>query len=387
LKESMRTWQERAENILAQGCLTYSKSRRYYAKDQPSHCKSGRGQYLILPDGSTCLDTVSGFGANLIDLRNSFSLPATLEVEYAERIVQRLGVPGWKVKLVKTGSEADQCATRFARGFTGRKGVLKLGYSGWHNEFIAAEEPGIGCIPTDVIKCNDYKDLISHLESDNPAPAAVIMEPVQLDMDVVQHLKRIRDLCNKRHVVLIFDEVITCFRMPQYTVSATYNVWPDLLTTGKAAGGGYPLGICMGHKDIMDTEGVFVSGTFSGETSALLAGMEVLDRVTPSVMSFFFARCQDFQTELQWAVKEHISILGYGTRQVLRDKVEGSLAVPRYMQEMWNRHKILIGPVLFPRVGWDTEIYGKIINASEDVMKDFDQVTLNGSAPRPIFKR
>jgi 4-aminobutyrate aminotransferase-like enzyme len=80
MSESMRTWQARAEAILAQSCLTYSKSRRYYVEAQPSHVTEASGEYLIDPAGNMVLDTVSGLGANLIDIKNSYSLPATLEV-------------------------------------------------------------------------------------------------------------------------------------------------------------------------------------------------------------------------------------------------------------------------------------------------------------------
>jgi len=365
--------------------MTYSKSRRYYVEAQPSHCTGADGQHLILPDGKTCLDTVSGLGANLISAVNSFSLPSTLEVEYCERLRDRIGLPGWKVKLVKTGSEADQAAVRFARGYTKRQGVLSLGYNGWHNEFISPLPGAMGCITTDVVKVSSLEELITKLES-GPMYAAVILEAVQLEINVKWALKRIKSLCEQRGIILIYDEVITGMRMPLYTVAATLGLWPDIMTCGKAMGGGYPLGVVMGVSDIMDTRGVFVSGTFSGETSALKAGMAVLDYMTPSLMSSWYGRCNDFMRALQWAVREHIRLEGYGTRIVMKDKVEGSMSVPRYMQEMYSRHRILIGPVLFPRAGWDRE-YSQIIDASTDVMKNFNEVKLTGEPPRPVFKR
>lgn len=384
---SERTWQSRAEAVLAQGCLTYSKSRQYYTLAQPSHVTGSDGQYLIDTDGRPFLDTVSGLGPNILDIRNTYSLPSTLEVECAEKVLHRLGRQGWKVKFVKTGSEADQAAVRFARGYTGRRGVLRLGYSGWHNEFISAEEPGVGCIPTDVTKVGSHDELVERLRAEGPVPAAVIMEPVMLDMDVKPQLKKIREITQRKDIVLIFDEVITCMRMPQYSVAKTFDIWPDIMTTGKALGNGMALGVVMGCSDIMDTEGVFVSGTFSGETSALESCMGLLAEVGPDRMRQWYGACNDLMVRLQWALKGKIEVVGYGTRMVLRERTPGSDMVPRYMQEMWRRHRILIGPVLFPRFGWDNHCLGKLVYASEDVAKGLEGVELIGRPPSPIFKR
>ena len=136
---SRSTWEARAKSCIAQGCLTYSKSSRYYVEAQPTHVRSGDGKHLITTEGHVIFDTVSGLGANLISCDNSYSLPTIDEIVTAEELLRKIKVTGWdRVKFVKTGSEADGAAARYMRGKTGRKGIYSCGYNGWHGEYIGA---------------------------------------------------------------------------------------------------------------------------------------------------------------------------------------------------------------------------------------------------------
>jgi glutamate-1-semialdehyde aminotransferase len=343
----------------------------------------GQGKYLIGPDNRPIFDTVSGLGANLMDCTNSYSLPSTLEVQVAEELLRR--VPFERVKFVKTGSEADQAAVRFMRAATGRTGILRLGYSGWHSEFIGAEEPGLGCPPTDVVKCVSLGEMENVLAV-GPSVAGVIMEAVQLDPNVDDALKRIRMACNTTGALLCFDEVITGFRWPKYTVAQTLGVMPDLMTMGKALGGGYPLGCVLGPARIMDMDGVFVSGTFSGETSALRAAQQLMDVVTEDRLRLFWDQANAFQTKLNYNITPAIRAEGYGTRMVLKDDVDG-LNVAKLMQEAYRRHRVLFGPVLFPKLTWTAADYTCLLDIITEIVRDLPNITLDGPLPRPVFKR
>lgn len=381
-------WQGRAERCIAQGCLTYSKSRRYYVQAQPSHVRSGEGKHLVGIDGHVIFDTVSGLGANLISCENSFSLPTIDEITTAEELLRKVSIPGYnRVKFVKTGSEADGAAARFMRGKTGRKGIYACGYSGWSGEYIGALPNCVGCPPTDVVHFNTHEELIQALGKPEAKDiAGVIMEPVMLDENCKENLQQIKSMCSYQGILLCYDEVITGFRFPSYTVAQTYGVYPDLLTMGKALGGGYPLGVVMGPAEILDTEGVFVSGTFAGETSALRAAQKVMSQVTPERLKMFWDMTHDFMKKLEYITAGRLVVQGYGTRIVFKDHDDGE-TYARYMQEVYIRHRILLGPVLFPKLSWTNHDYSLLVTAFESVTKDVDHVVLEGPKPRPVFRR
>lgn len=382
-------WQGRAERVLSQGCLTYSKSRRYYVSAQPSHVVGGAAdKYLLTEDGEHLFDTVSGLGANLITCENSYSLPTIDEVMFVEELLFNLDIPGFdRAKVVKTGSEADGAAARFARGYTGKRGLYLLGYAGWHNEFVGAYDNPIGCSYTDVQRFDTLESLISALTKTKPGEiAGVIMEPVQLDPCVKAPLLCVRELCNRLGAVLIFDEVITGYRWPKYTVAKTLGVTPDLMTLGKALGGGYPLGVVVGPAKILDTEGVFVSGTFSGEQSALKAARALMTEVSPNRLKLFWEQANQFQSQANYHCSPAIRAVGYGTRMVLKDEVDGE-NVAKLMQEAARRHHILFGPVLFPKLSWVGADYTRLLGVMREIVADLPNIKLDGEKPRPVFKR
>lgn len=381
-------WQSRAERVLAGGCLTFSKSKRYYVESQPSHVCGGDQQYLISAyDGTQFFDTVSGLGANLIDCRRSYSLPDMIEVILAEELLRR--IPLWKdgkVKFVKTGTEACMAAIRFGRASGRGIGVATTGYHGWGNEFIESLPGAVGCGCSDVERYQSIKELIEDIESDC-SYSCVIVEPVELDENVIEDLKKLRSICTQTKTILIFDEVITGLRWKNLTVSQDFGITPDILVLGKALGGGYPIGVVMGPSSIMDIEGVFVSGTFAGEVTAMQSALSTLSQCTISAVHMFWEQCRNFHNYMRYICGNKMDILGYGTRMVFKSPKDDGLTVAKYMQEMYTRHKILIGPVMFPKITWTGNDFSKISRATEDVIRDIDSVELIGEKPRPIFKR
>lgn len=380
------SWSARAARVLAGGCLTFSKARRYYVEAQPSHVLGGYGAYLQPFGGGSMLDTVSGLGANLCSCDNVFSLPTTIEVEFAELLLRR--IPFERVKIVKTGTEACMAALRYMRAARPGQRILSIGYHGWSNEFISCEPNAVGCYGGDVSKVAGVKELQSAIIEDNGTIGGVLIEPVMLDAST-EHIELLRGLlrlCKAKNILVCFDEVITGMRFPEYTVAQTYGIMPDLMILGKAIGGGHPLGLVLGPAEIMDREGVFVSGTFAGETSALQAGMGILS-ISPSELRQFYAMANDFHNKLTYQLAGKITASGYGTRIVFTSPQDDGLTVAKYMQQMYAEWDILIGPVFFPKVSWTNDTYTKILGATADVMQTIDKVELVGEKPRPVFKR
>jgi glutamate-1-semialdehyde 2,1-aminomutase len=229
----------------------------------------------------------------------SFGAPTELEVELAETIVET--VPSIeKVRLVNSGTEATLSAVRVARGFTGRDKIVKFEgcYHGHGDSFLIAAGSGAATLgmPTSpgvtkgaaadtlVATYNDLDSVEALAERWGGEIAAVIVEPVAGNMGVVPpaqgFLEGLRRICTREGIVLIFDEVMTGFRVALGGAQERYGVTPDMTTLGKIIGGGLPVGAYGGRQEIMSQvapEGpVYQAGTLSGNPLAVTAGLETL---------------------------------------------------------------------------------------------------------------
>ena len=230
----------------------------------------------------------------------SFGTPSELETELARRVCDR--VPGCdKVRFVSSGTEATMSAVRLARGATGRDGLVKVeGCYHGHVDSLLVEAgsgvmtlgiPGTPGVPgalaslTRVVPFNDAAALERLLAREGSEIAAVILEPVPGNMGVVPpqpgYLAAVRELTRRHGVVLIFDEVMTGFRVGPGGAQVLYGVTPDLSCFGKVIGGGLPVGAYGGRADLMDQVApdgpVYQAGTLSGNPLAMRAGIETLD--------------------------------------------------------------------------------------------------------------
>jgi len=376
------SWQSRAEKVLKP--TTFSKQPNYYIRGvHPTHVRSGQGNYLTGPDNEVIFDTTGGLGSNLWECRNNFALPSTKEVILAEMLVTRIRCADM-VQLVKTGSEACSAAIRYARAFTDRGQTAGTGYHGWHNLFIAAESPGAGCYYEGYRKCQNLNELTDYADH-NRDLAAVIIEPWELDPNVTDKLEALRSVCTQNGIVLIFDEVISGARVPKFVVANYTDVQPDLIVMGKALGGGYPLGICAGRRDIMSTPGVFVSSTFAGEESTLDAAIATMHKTTDDELMRFYDQANDFQRKFNYEGEGLVWLEGYGTRTVLRGQKNYAAILS---QEMYRRYRTLMmanGP-LIPHMSWKTSDYSLIITQMRPIVKELDTLQLEAE-PEPIFKR
>jgi len=291
----------RAKKVIPSASQTYSKSYRYYCEGAaPAFIERGEGCRLWDVDGNSYIDYLLALGPVTLgycdpvvdaaverQLRKGmvFSQSSPLEVELAERLVDI--VPSAEmVRFVKNGSDATSSAVRLARAYTGRDLILSCGYHGMQDWYIGTSENNLG-VPMAVqslIKTFPYNDaaaLEALLQQYSGQVAAIIMEPVRTEEPAPGYLEQVRVLADSHGVILIFDEVVTGFRIALGGAQSHYGVTPDLTALGKGLANGMPLSAVVGRADIMQLadEGAFVSLTFGGETLSLAAALATLDQL------------------------------------------------------------------------------------------------------------
>lgn len=297
----------------------------------PIFFTGGKGPYLTDADGRRYIDYVASWGPMIAGHAHpkviqavqtaaanglGYGAPTAIEIEMAETLVNR--VPSLKmVRMVNSGTEATMSAIRLARGFTGRDRIIKFeGCYHGHSDGLLARagsgiltlgvptSPGVPRGATEHTLTLDYNDLdgINQVFDDIGGEiAAIIVEPVAGNMNCIPpepgFLEGLRTLCDQHGSVLIFDEVMTGFRVADGGAQALYGVTPDLTTLGKIIGGGLPVGAFGGRRDIMEMIAplgpVYQAGTLSGNPVALAAGLATLKLVAQ----------KDFHTRLNRGAK------------------------------------------------------------------------------------
>jgi glutamate-1-semialdehyde 2,1-aminomutase len=280
----------------------------------PRFIDRGEGAYLYDIDGNRLIDFVGSWGPHILGHQHpaviaaieaalqkgtSFGAPTALESELAEEVIA--AVPSIEmVRMVSSGTEATMSAIRVARGFTGRNRIIKFAgcYHGHVDSLLVQagsgalthgvpSSPGVppGCTAdTIALEFNDFDGLTSTFDKQGPSIAAVILEPVVGNMGVVLprpgFLEACRELCTKHGTVLIFDEVMTGFRLAYGGAQERFGITPDLTTLGKIIGGGLPVGAYGGRRDIMRAVSpvgpVYQAGTLSGNPLAMASGLATL---------------------------------------------------------------------------------------------------------------
>jgi glutamate-1-semialdehyde 2,1-aminomutase len=285
--------------------------------DEPFFVKRGDGATLETADGRTLLDWVQSWGPLIFGHADpetveavreaaldgtSFGAPTEREVELAEEIAD--AVPSVELlRLVSSGTEAAMSAVRLARGFTHRDRVLKFAgcYHGHADGFLVSAGSGLATlgipaspgvpsgVTNDTIVCeyNDVDGVAAAVAEYGEGLAAIIVEPIAGNMGCVPpapgFLEALRLLCDAAGALLIFDEVISGFRVARGGAQARLGVTPDLTVLGKIVGGGLPLAAFGGRADVMSelapSGSVYQAGTLSGNPIATAAGLSVLRRL------------------------------------------------------------------------------------------------------------
>lgn len=289
----------------------------------PIFIKKANGAYLVDEDGNRYIDYINSWGPMILGhayepvveaIREraagstSFGAPTELEIDMAELIKSM--VPNVDlVRMVSSGTEACMSAIRLARGYTGKNKFIKFEgcYHGHADSFLVKagsgvatldiqSVPGVSTAAAQDTLTAPYNDLIAVelLIAQHPNEiAAIIIEPVAGNMGCILpakgYLEALRALCDKNNILLIFDEVMTGFRLAPGGAQELYNIKADLVTYGKIIGGGLPVGAFGGRKEIMQhiapLGNVYQAGTLSGNPIAMIAGYTLLKelRDNPSI--------------------------------------------------------------------------------------------------------
>ncbi len=306
----------------------------------PLFIRAAKGAYLTDEDGNRYIDMINSWGPMILGHGHekveeavreavadspSFGAPGKREVEIAELIVNM--VPSIeKVRMVNSGTEATMSAIRLARGYSGKDKIIKFEgcYHGHGDSFLIAAGSGVMTMgspdspgvtagtakDTLLAPFNDLDAVEKLVELNKGEIAAIILEPVVGNMGCVLpragFLEGLRKLCNNNEIVLIFDEVMTGFRLARGGAQERFGVIPDMTTLGKIIGGGLPVGAYGGRKEIMDyisPDGpVYQAGTLSGNPVAMAAGIAVLTELNNDPTTY--QRLEDISSKIVNGIKE-----------------------------------------------------------------------------------
>lgn len=333
MSDSNAAWFDRAQAVIPGGVDSPVRSFRSVG-GTPYTVVRGSGANVEDVEGTTYIDYVQSYGASLLGhahpevvatLRlavgegTTFGAPTPGEVLLAEVMTRR--VPGLEqVRFVSSGTEAAMSAVRLARGATGRNKIVKFDgcYHGHSDALLVAGGSGVaqlglpgsaGVTPgavgdTIVAPYNQVPVLDEHV-------AAVLVEPVAANMNLVAplpgFLQGLRDECDRVGALLVFDEVITGFRLAYGGAAEYFGVTPDLWCFGKVIGGGLPIGAFGGSKEILSALAplgpVYQAGTLSGNPLATAAGARVLGLVSPEDYDVLTSRVATFANDLEAAIR------------------------------------------------------------------------------------
>lgn len=291
----------------------------------PIFMESGKGVIIKDIDGNEYIDYVLSWGPLILghtdpdvvagiqrvaETGTSFGAPTLVENELAQLVIER--VPSIEmVRMVSSGTEATMSALRLARGYTGRNKILKFEgcYHGHGDSLLIKAGSGVATLGlpdspgvpegiamnTITVAYNDMESVKAVFEQFGDDLAGVIVEPVAGNMGVVPpepgFLEGLRELTEKNGTLLIFDEVMTGFRVGYNCAQGYFGITPDLTCLGKVIGGGLPVGAYGGKREIMEhiapAGSVYQAGTLSGNPLAMTAGIETLKKLTPASYEYF----------------------------------------------------------------------------------------------------
>ncbi len=414
---------DRALRMIPLGSQTFSKSHQQWVRGAgPRFAERAQGCRFTDVDGNEYIDyllallpVVLGYCDPAVDaaivaqLEKGivFSLPHRVEMELAERLV-RLIPCAEMVRFGKNGSDVTTAAVRLARAHTGRAKVAICGYHGWHDWYIGTTPRDLG-VPEAVkalsatFPYNDADALEKLLTREPKAYAAVILEPAGAQAPAPGFLERLRALTEKFGVVLIFDEIITGFRLHMGGAQAHYGVLPDLACFGKSMANGMPISALVGPRRIMhQLEDIFFSATFGGEALSIVAAIATIDKLErKKVIPALWRRGEELRDGAnalfaKRGLGEFVAFTGEGwwpRIKMTKPPVDATLLTSLLRQEL-NANGLLLGASFNLCLAHDddavvTETLAAIDNSAVTVRQALDSKNpathLRGELVRPTF--
>ena len=334
---------DRAKQIIPGGV---NSPVRFY-EPYPFFASYGKGSKIITKDHDTLIDYCLGYGAVILghafldvinavrtqlDKGNIFCVPTENEVRLVELIIEL--IPNIEmVRLMNTGSEATMHSIRLARAYTGKKKIVKFDgcYHGAYDYVMV--NPGSSASTsaydgnlvesmkqTLLVPYNDINAL-EKLVKQNKDIACIIIEPVLANMGLIipedEYLNKLRRLTEREGIILIFDEVVTGFRLSLGGASEYFGVMPDIMTLAKSIGNGFPLSAIAGKKDIIELLSpkgtVFQGSTYAGNPISVTAGIATLEKLK-EVKNDLYPKLSRFSYTLSNGIKDHIRDLKLNAR-------------------------------------------------------------------------
>ncbi|KZX10377.1 glutamate-1-semialdehyde 2,1-aminomutase [Methanobrevibacter filiformis] len=292
------------------------------------HCLA-YGPLILGHSHSTIVEEVT----KQIAIGTVYGAPTENEIKLAKMVIDRVPCAEM-VRFVNSGTEATMGAIRLARGFTGKNKIVKFegAYHGAHDYVLVKSGSGGAClpdslgIPEDTTKntlsspFNNKEKLLKLIEENKNDIAAIIVEPVMGNIGCVEpkddFLKFLREITSEHDILLIFDEVITGFRLEYGGAQQYFNITPDIVTFGKILGGGFPIGAIAGKKEIMELIAplgkVYQAGTFNGNPISITGGLTTLKELTPQ----FYKDLNKKSEKLRNRISDIINDLGLAIKPV-----------------------------------------------------------------------
>ncbi|HUK42421.1 MAG TPA: aminotransferase class III-fold pyridoxal phosphate-dependent enzyme, partial [Candidatus Acidoferrales bacterium] len=420
--QELKRW---AEGLIPGGSQTLSKGPTQYVQGvAPTFLVRGQGCHVWDADGNQYIDYPMALGAIILGYAYStvdeavkrqisdgtvFSLPHPLEMEVGERLVAMIPCAEM-VRFAKNGSDATAGAVRLARAYTGKDRIACCGYHGWQDWYIGTTSFNNG-VPSGVrqlARTFEYNNLesLKQIFAEHPNQlAAVILEPVGVVEPEPGFLQQVRDLCQREGALLIFDEVITGFRLARGGAQEHFGVLPDLACFGKAMANGYPLSAIVGPSEFMKHfDETFFSFTFGGEALSLAAAQATVKEIAEKeVIPHLWEQGRKLQDGLnvlarEFGIERFVRCMGLPPRTVVRFTDQSgreSLEIKSLFQQECLKRGILFSGghnLCFSHTADDIEYTLRVYRAAMDIVGDAmrrEDVSqrLEGSPVQAVFRR
>lgn len=416
---------ERAQSTVPSFNQTFSKSPTQFVQGvAPVFLSRGEGSHVWDVDGNEYIDYAMALGPIILGHNyptvtdavtrqmqdgTIFSLPHPLEVEVAELLIEIIPCAEM-VRFGKSGSDATSGSVRVARAYTERDIIACCGYHGWQDWYIGTTTRNKG-VPKAVQELTipfEYNDVesLQRIFAEHPGQvAAVIMEPVGLVEPQDSFLDQVRELTQRENALLIFDEVITGFRLALGGAQEYFGVTPDLACFGKAMANGYPIAAVVGKREVMELfDEVFFSFTFGGEALSLAATAATINEMREkSVIGHLWEqgrRLKDGYNVLarEYEVDRYTECIGLPPRTVVAFKdetgAESLVLKSLFQQECLKRGALFTGGqnICYSHSGADIEhtlrVYRTALDILSQAISEGDALDrLEGEPVQPVFRR